>query len=49
MLSSRHINEHLKKHNIMGALIRITGIIVATIGIQMALDGFPEYISTLRP
>ena len=37
------ISEGLTRHNIMGALIRITGLIVATIGVQMALDGFSEY------
>lgn len=44
MLTSRYIHMHLKRHNIMGALIRITGLIVATIGIQMVLDGVSEYV-----
>lgn len=44
MLITPLISTHLAKHNIMGALIRITGLIVATIGVQMALDGFAEYI-----
>jgi len=39
--------SHLSKHNIMGALIRITGLIVATIGIQMVLDGIKEFIKTI--
>lgn len=44
MLVSPKITGALIKHNIMGALIRITGLIVATLGIQMVLDGFGEYI-----
>lgn len=47
MLTARHIHTHLRRHNIMGALIRITGLIVATIGIQMVLDGAGEYVATL--
>jgi len=44
MLLSRKISYGLTRHNIMGALIRITGLIVSTIGIQMMLDGITEYI-----
>lgn len=44
MLISPRLTGTLNKHNIMGALIRITGLIVATIGVQMVLDGFGEYI-----
>lgn len=44
MLISPGITGVLSKHNIMGALIRITGLIVATIGVQMILDGFGEYL-----
>ena len=44
MLISPRITGVLSKHNIMGALIRITGLIVATIGVQMILDGFGEYL-----
>jgi len=44
MLLSPGITGSLIRHNIMGALIRITGLIVATIGVQMILDGFGEYL-----
>jgi len=47
MMLSPFITAHLIKQNIMGALIRITGLIVATIGIQMMLDGLREFIITL--
>ncbi|PKL17590.1 MAG: MarC family protein [Spirochaetae bacterium HGW-Spirochaetae-5] len=47
MLISPRIAGALSKHNIMGALIRITGLIVATIGVQMILDGLGEYISRI--
>lgn len=48
MLTARFIHEHLKRHNIMGALIRITGLIVATIGIEMVLDGAGEFVGYMR-
>lgn len=44
MILTPLISEALSRHNVMGALIRITGLIVATIGVQMALDGFGEYL-----
>lgn len=44
MILTPLISDGLSRHNIMGALIRITGLIVATIGVQMALDGFAEYL-----
>lgn len=44
MILTPLISDGLSRHNIMGALIRITGLIVATIGVQMALDGFREYL-----
>jgi multiple antibiotic resistance protein len=49
MIISPRIAGALSKHNIMGALIRITGLIVATIGVQMILDGLGEYISRIMP
>jgi len=47
MMVSPAINKYLSKHNVTGALIRITGLFVATMGIQMVLDGIREYITTL--
>src|SRR5208337_3437215 len=47
MIISPFLSRTLTRHNIMGALIRITGLIVATIGVQMVLDGFGEYIRIL--
>ena len=47
MLASRHISRFLERHHVMSALIRITGLIVATIGIQMMLEGFGDYIKLL--
>ena len=44
MMLTPYFSEGLSRHNIMGALIRITGLIVATIGVQMALDGFGDYL-----
>ena len=43
MLAARPIAGFFDRHHIMGALIRITGLIVATIGVQMILDGGGDY------
>lgn len=48
MLVARHISGFLDRHHVMGALIRITGLIVATIGVQMILDGAADYIKTMN-
>jgi len=47
MLNAKKIGHILIKYNFMNALIRITGLIVATIGLQMAFDGITNYIQTL--
>jgi multiple antibiotic resistance protein len=48
MVYSKHIGNVLTKYNIMNALIRITGLIVATIGIQMVLTGISNFIGSLK-
>jgi len=48
MLYSRYIGNILTKLNFMNALIRITGLIVATIGVQMVLTGITNFIVTLK-
>jgi multiple antibiotic resistance protein len=48
MLSSRPIYSALFRHHILGALIRITGLIVMTIGTQMTLDGIGVWVSSVR-
>ncbi len=45
MIYSQKIGSVLKRQNLMGALIRITGLIVATIGVQMMLEGILAYLS----
>ena len=47
MLFAKKIGKTLIKYNFMSALIRITGLIVATIGVQMILDGIRNFILTL--
>jgi multiple antibiotic resistance protein len=44
MLMSKPLGAILTRFNVMGALIRITGLIVATIGVQMTLSGFSVWI-----
>ncbi len=48
MLLARPIGKALKKFNIMGALIRITGLIVATLGVQMILSGIAEWLASSK-
>jgi multiple antibiotic resistance protein len=43
MLFARPIGAALSRFNILGALIRITGLVVMTIGTQMVLDGLREW------
>jgi len=47
MLYAKKIGRILIKYNFMNALIRITGLIVATIGLQMIFDGITNFIGTL--
>jgi multiple antibiotic resistance protein len=47
MRLSTPIATILSRFNILGALIRITGLIVMTIGTQMALDGIGEWLAAL--
>lgn len=47
ILFAKKIGALLVKINIMNALIRITGLIVATIGLQLVFDGISNYIGTL--
>jgi len=44
MLSAPWVGRALQRHNVMGALIRITGLIVATIAVQMILSGLGEWM-----
>lgn len=48
MLYAKKIGSFLNKINIMNALIRITGLIVATIGLQLVFDGISNFITTLN-
>ena len=47
MLFARQIGKVLIKYNFMNALIRITGLIVATIGVQLVFNGISNYILTV--
>jgi multiple antibiotic resistance protein len=47
MLYSISIGKILVKFNIMGALVRITGLIVITIAIQMILQGISIWIKSI--
>ena len=44
MLLSDRIGRFLKLFNLMGALIRITGLIILTMGIQMAMTGLTGWM-----
>jgi len=49
MLGARRIGNFLIKYNFMNPLIRIIGLVVATIGLQMIFDGISLFIKTLLP
>jgi multiple antibiotic resistance protein len=48
MLVAEHIGQVLMKYNLMGALIRITGLIVATIAVQMVFAGIGGWYAGLK-
>jgi multiple antibiotic resistance protein len=48
MLGTGNIVKVMGKHHALEALIRITGLIVATIGMQMILDGATHYLSCAK-
>ena len=48
MLNAKRIGDILTKYNFMNALIRITGLLVATIGVQMICNGVGNFIHTLH-
>ncbi len=43
MILSRPIGSALSRFNVLGAIVRLTGLIVMTIGTQMALDGISAW------
>lgn len=47
MIYAKQIGKFLARLNVLNALIRITGLIVATIGLQLVFDGITNYISTI--
>ncbi len=47
MLYEIRIGKILTRYILMNALIRITGLIVATIGAQMIFTGISNFIATL--
>jgi multiple antibiotic resistance protein len=47
MLFSRQIGHSLDRFNLMGALIRITGLIVCTMGVQMMVNGILDIKSIM--
>ena len=47
MMLSKPIGRTLEKHNILGAIIRVTGLIVMTIGTQMVLAGLADWFGGL--
>jgi multiple antibiotic resistance protein len=48
MLLSLSLYKVLKHYNLVGALIRVTGLIVATISVQMILEGVSQWYATLK-
>lgn len=47
MVYARHIGKFLSKYNLMNPLVRIFGLIVATIGVQMILNGIWAFVTEL--
>jgi multiple antibiotic resistance protein len=47
MLHSRHLGGFLNRFNLMSPLIRILGLIIATIGVQMCFTGIKDFLSAI--
>ena len=47
MLYAQHIGKILNKLNLMSPMIRILGLIIATVGVQMCFSGLKEFIELL--
>jgi len=48
MIYSKNIGRLLTKYNLMNAMVRIIGLIVATIGVQMIFNGLTNFITLLK-
>lgn len=44
MITACQISSFLKKYNLLGPLVRITGLFIASIGINMALEGVKIFL-----
>ena len=44
MFFAKSIGRVLIKLNLMSALVRIIGLIIATIGVQMVFDGLTDFL-----
>ena len=49
MMFSRQVSSALGRFNLLGALVRLTGLIVMAIGTQMALDGISTWQAQALP
>lgn len=49
MTQARRISFWLARFNILGALIRLTGLVVMTMGVQMILTGVSTWVHSLQP
>lgn len=47
MLHSRYLGGFLNRFNLMSPLIRILGLIIATIGVQMCFNGIKEFLDAI--
>jgi len=49
MLLTEVLYRFLKHYNLIGALIRVTGLVVSTIAVQMVLAGLKAWYTTVKP
>ena len=49
MLAAKPLGALLSRFNVLGALIRITGLIVITMGVQMVLAGVSQWLAAGTP
>lgn len=48
MVYSKYLGDFLNKQNLLSPMIRILGLIIATVGMQMCFNGLKEFIEIIK-
>jgi small neutral amino acid transporter SnatA (MarC family) len=45
----RYVSDFMIRYQLMGALVRITGLIIAAISAEMIFSGIGDWLHTVKP